>query len=425
MDSNTRAMVAVIGAGPFGVSIAAHLQSAGVNFRIFGKPMHRWQSLMPTGMFLKSEGRASNLSDPTRSHTLARYCSENALPYEEGGGPIPLEIFTRYALSFQRNLAPNVEEVMVTGIERSLDGFELQLANGRTAKAGKVIVATGLEHAAHIPPELAHLPHELLSHSGDHCDVSRFRGVEVTVIGGGQSALEAGALLSEAGASVSVLVRKPSLEWNQVPRVPKVVRRSLYERLRYPKSDLGTGLELWFCCAAPMLFRHLPQRIRLEKVKTVLGPAGAWWLKDRVVGRVQILLDHSVRRAEPKGPRAELQVSGQDGRVFDLKTDHVIAATGYRFDLQRLPFLSQSLKAQLRAELHGPRLSSTFESSVPGLYFTGLASANTFGPAMRHIQGTDFTARRISRHIVDELRHYPALPGFRPASDLKEQQIVK
>ena len=117
MDSNTRAMVAVIGAGPFGVSIAAHLQSAGVNFRIFGKPMHRWQSLMPKGMFLKSEGRASNLSDPTRSHTLARYCSENALPYEEGGGPIPLEIFTRYALSFQRNLAPNVEEVMVTDDE--------------------------------------------------------------------------------------------------------------------------------------------------------------------------------------------------------------------------------------------------------------------------------------------------------------------
>ena len=71
------------------------------------------------------------------------------------------------------------------------------------------------------------------------------------------------------------------------------------------------------------------------------------------------------------------------------------------------------------------RMFQTYFSQFPGLYFTGLASANTFGPAMRHIQGTDFTARRISRHIADELRHYPALPGFRPASDLKEQQIVK
>src|SRR6266404_6473751 len=156
MDSKLHATVAIIGAGPFGVSIAAHLQSAGVNFRIFGKPMHRWQFHMPKGMFLKSEGRASSLSDPTGRNTLARYCSENGLPYEEGGVPIPRDVFTRYALSFQRNLAPAVEEVMVTGVERSLYGFELQLANGTTANAGKVIVATGLEHAAHIPPELAH-----------------------------------------------------------------------------------------------------------------------------------------------------------------------------------------------------------------------------------------------------------------------------
>jgi lysine/ornithine N-monooxygenase len=393
----SNSIVAIIGAGPYGVSIAAHLQSAGIDFRIFGRPIYRWQCQMPKGMFLKSEGCASSLSDPTARYTLARYCAERGLPYGERGAPVSLEVFAQYALSFQRVLAPNVEEVMVEGVDASGDGFELRLADGTTMRASKVIVATGLEHAAHIPPVLAGLPSELLSHSADHYDLSRFKGREVTVIGGGQSALEAAALLSEEGATVRLVVRNPSLAWNQMPRF---VRRPFYQRLRRPLSNLGEGLELWACCTAPTLFHHLPQRIRFERVKTVLGPAGAWWLKDRVIGRVQTFLGHFVRRAEARSDLALLQLVGQDGQVVDVTTDHVIAATGYRFDLQRLPFLSQDLKSRLRAKQQQPVLSTHFESSVPGLYFTGLASASCFGPAMRFLHGADYTARRLSHHIV-------------------------
>ena len=412
MNCLSRHTVAIIGAGPYGISIAAHLQSAGIDFRIFGRPMYRWLCQMPKGMFLKSEGCASSLSDPTARYTLARYCAQSGLPYGERGAPVSLEVFTRYALSFQRVLAPTVEEVMVDAVDASGDGFELRLANGATVSVGKVIVATGLEHAAHIPPVLAGLPSELLSHSADHPDLRRLKGRDVTVIGGGQSALEAAALLSEEGATVRLVVRNPSLAWNPMPRF---VRRSLYERLRRPVSNLGQGLELWACCAAPTLFHHLPQRIRFERVKTVLGPAGAWWLKDRVVGRVQTFLGHFVRRAEARGDRAVLQVAGQDGQVLDLTTDHVIAATGYRFDLQRLPFLSQSLKSRLRAEERQPVLSSHFESSVPGLYFTGLASASCFGPAMRFLHGADYTARRVSQHIFAGQRQYGLPPAFQCA----------
>jgi len=397
MSCLSRHPVAIIGAGPYGVSVAAHLQSAGIDFRIFGRPMYRWLCQMPKGMFLKSEGCASSLSDPTARYTLARYCAERGVPYGERGTPVSLEVFTQYALSFQRALAPSVEEMMVDGVDASGDEFELRLADGATMRASKVIVATGLEHAVHIPPVLGGLPSELLSHSADHHDLSRLKGRDVTVIGAGQSALEAAALLSEEGATVHLIVRKPSLAWNQTPRF---LRRSLYQQLRRPVSNLGEGLELWVCCTAPTLFHHLPQRIRFERVKTVLGPAGAWWLKDRVMGRVQTFLGHFVRRAEAKGGRAVLQVAGQDGRLLDITTDHVIAATGYRFDLQRLPFLSQDLKSRLRAKQHQPVLSTHFEASVPGLYFTGLASASCFGPAMRFLHGADYTARRVSHHIV-------------------------
>jgi thioredoxin reductase len=370
---------------------------AGMDFRIFGRPMHRWQFQMPRGMFLKSEGCASSLSDPSGRHTLRRYCAENQLPYGESGVPVSLDVFTQYALSFQRNLVPNVEDVMITAVDPSKDGFELRLANGAVASAGKVVVATGLAYAEHIPSELAGLPCELLSHSSDHYDLSRFKGKDIVVIGAGQSALETAAVLSEQGACVRLVVRRASLNWNEAPRT---LRRPAYQRLRYPVSGLGMGLEPWAYCNAPNLFRYLPQQIRLRKVKTVLGPAGAWWLKDRVAGRLQVLNNTVVRRAEQRGSRVVLQAIGVGGQTLDLSTDHVIAATGYRFALGRLPFLSAALLSRLRSEQGFPALSANFESSVPGLYFTGIGSASSFGPAMRFLVGAGFTAYRVAGHIA-------------------------
>src|SRR5579872_3470032 len=114
----SRTAVAVIGAGPYGLSVAAHLRSAGVDFRIFGRPMYRWEQQMPRGMCLKSDGRASSLSDPDARYTLGRYCVEHGLPYSDRfGNPIPLELFTQYARWFRQNLALNVEEVMVTKVD--------------------------------------------------------------------------------------------------------------------------------------------------------------------------------------------------------------------------------------------------------------------------------------------------------------------
>src|SRR5215469_16703960 len=134
--------VAIIGAGPYGVSLAAHLKSTGIDFRIFGKPMYRWLCQMPKGMFLKSEGRASSLSDARASYTLARYCAEQGLPYAETGQPVSLELFTDYALWFQRLFAPNVEDVLVTNVEKVLDCFKLHLSDGSTMRASNVAVAT-------------------------------------------------------------------------------------------------------------------------------------------------------------------------------------------------------------------------------------------------------------------------------------------
>ena len=80
--------VAVVGAGPYGLSVAAHLRAAGVSFRQFGHPMNLWRSMMPQGMFLKSQGFASNLSDPAGTHTLEAFCLATARPYADYGLPV-------------------------------------------------------------------------------------------------------------------------------------------------------------------------------------------------------------------------------------------------------------------------------------------------------------------------------------------------
>src|SRR5438105_14828 len=215
--------VAVIGAGPYGLSIAAHLRSWGVNFRIFGTAMHCWLTRMPKGMFLKSEGCASNLFDPEGRQTLREYCTEKGLAYSHYGAPVSLEAFTQYGLSFQRRLVPTVEDVMVTGLDRLGHTFELRLATGEILRARNVVVATGMSHTAYIPETLSQLPTELVSHSESHHELSRFKGHDVTVIGGGQSALETAALLHEAGAEVRLLVRRPAICWNTAPKYHRSV----------------------------------------------------------------------------------------------------------------------------------------------------------------------------------------------------------
>lgn len=204
--------VAIVGAGPYGLSVAAHLRSRGVPFRIFGTPMHRWLAQMPVGMFLKSEWPASSLSDPAGRYTLQQFCAEAGLSY--GNGPIPIDTFTRYALSFQQRLVPTVEDVFVTALDRRPGGFDLKLANGEDIRAKSIVIATGLSHAEYIPEQLAQLPRELLSHSAAHRDLSPFRDRDVVVVGAGQSALETAALLNETQAKVCLLVRGSSLSWN-------------------------------------------------------------------------------------------------------------------------------------------------------------------------------------------------------------------
>src|SRR5579871_907574 len=171
--------VVIIGAGPYGLSIAAHLRAKGVEHRILGDPMQFWIGHMPKGMLLKSDGFASTLYDPAAEFTLQRYCEEHDIEYADLGIPVRVEDFCAYGVAFQRRFASNLENKKVTSIERTSDGLLLQLSDGESVAARNVVIATGLSHFEHVPSQLASLPSNLLSHSSAHADLEQFRGRDV------------------------------------------------------------------------------------------------------------------------------------------------------------------------------------------------------------------------------------------------------
>ncbi|MBO0785418.1 MAG: NAD(P)-binding domain-containing protein [Actinobacteria bacterium] len=387
----------IVGAGPYGLSLAAHLRRAGVSHRQFGHVMHPWRTAMPQGMFLKSQGFASSLSDPDGTHTLAAFCARTGRPYATYGLPVPLDTFVAYGQWFAREQAPDLEQTLVTSVTQASGGFEVELESGDRVRARSVVVAAGIEHFARTPAELADLPAELCSHSSQHPDLSVFAGRTVAVLGAGQSALESAALLHEQGASVTLIARTQQLAWNGAPLDPD---RPLLRRLREPEAELGSGWGTWFYSRHPDLFRHLPERTRVYRARTALGPAGASWLRPRVEGKFPVLTGCRLDWAKPDGDAVCLGLTSRDGSHREVTADHVIAATGYQADLGRLAFLGEPLRSRLGTVAGTPAVSARYESTVPGLYFAGPAVAPVFGPVMRFVCGSAHPAAVISRRLA-------------------------
>ncbi|WP_110945450.1 NAD(P)-binding domain-containing protein [Streptomyces avicenniae] len=385
----------VVGAGPYGLSIAAHAAAAGLDLRVIGRPMASWRDHMPDGMYLKSEPWASNLSSPGTADTLAAYAAAHGLRAEHGR-PLPIGAFTRYGLWFAERLPVPVEERVVTAVLPHGAGFRVETADGETMLTRNVALAIGVMPFVNLPGALRELPVGLASHSSDHQDLGRFRGRDVVVLGAGQAALETAALLAEGGARPVVVARAGAVRWNTLP-VP--LRRSALAKLRAPHSGLGIGWSSWAWSCLPGGVRLLPAGVRTHIADTALGPAGAWWLRERVEEVVPVRLGLRVVRAvgSDVGVRLDLAAASGPGVRESAEADHVVAATGFEPDLRRLRLLDAGLREELRTVrgTWAPDLDAGFESSRPGLFFAGLLTAPVFGPSMRFVHGATYTAARL------------------------------
>jgi lysine/ornithine N-monooxygenase len=386
--------VAIVGAGPYGLSLAAYLKDRGVRHRIFGTPMQTWSEHMPAGMSLKSDPFASNLYDPGGRFTLENYMRSIGQPYDPTGWSVPLETFVAYGNWFQAQTAPDLDRREVRNIEASGQDFILDLDDNDQVQAKQVVLAVGIRDFAHVPPAFATVPAELMSHSSQIADPARFAGRDVTVLGAGASAIDLVMLLHEACATVRLVARAPRLDFHSGDQG----RRPLLARMRRPTSGVGPGWKSLLVSEAPGVFARLPESLRLDTVRKMLGPAAGKGVRERVEGKAPLLLGHKVVdvRARQDGLSIDLESSSGATRI---ETDHLIAATGYRAEVARLDFIAQPLKQRISLVAGSPRLGLDFQSSVPGLYFVGLAAANRFGPVQRFAFGARFAAKTLAARL--------------------------
>lgn len=377
----------VIGAGPYGLSAAAYLKAQGTPTLVFGKTMEFWQK-MPSKMYLKSVWTASTFGDPGGLYSLDQYVKAMKTTKQE---PVPLSFFLEYGHWFQQHAVPDVDPTYVQRLARDGKGFHLDLADGRTVKANRVIVAVGIELFTYVPDFARDIPDSLASHTQYHNDFSGFKGRRTIVIGSGQSGLETAALLHEAGADVELIARGPII-W---------IDRRLYRRtgaarhIFYPPTDVGPpGLNQ--LTARPLLYRRLSDETRQSLARRAIRPAGADWLRVRVEQQVRLTPFTQIQKMTPQGQSVRLELG--DGTTREA--DYVFLGTGFKPDFEKLPFIDPALRAQIQGRNGFPVLNEWLESSVPHLHFAGALGGFTFGPICRFVAGSTFSARQIARSAV-------------------------
>ena len=379
----------VVGAGPYGLSISAHLRGAGVSHRVFGETMAFWSRGMPKGMCLRSSARASSLSDPKGALTIEAFAVEQGVSI---GPPLPIESFIAYGHWFAERAGVEVDSRLVDDLSVANGVFVASLDDGEEVRSHRVVLAAGSEPFQWTPPEFRGLPPNLVSHTSDHNDLSVFAGKELLVLGAGQAGVEYAAIASEQGANVRLVLRRPSVRW--LTRSAKLHDIALLKTLLYAPSDVGpAGLSR--VVSAPGLFRVLPSTLRDKSTRRCSRPAAASWLVERT---------QNIPFETGRGIRS---VGDNDGRVrivFDggseLEADHLILATGYKVDLGNYGFLAPQLLATIRTADGFPVLGPGFTSSVRGLHIVGWPATGSYGPLMRHVVGTEYAGKALATRLA-------------------------
>ena len=368
----------VIGAGPYGVAIAAHARARGLDTAIVGRPMRLWREHMPPGMFLRS-GPDWHL-DAGGVHTFEAYLGTRGLA-AAAVDPVPLDVFLGYTDWFIAATGLGIRDDIVTRLRRGGGRFVADLASGGRIVADRVVAATGIAPFQRRPAWAGGLPAAVVTHTCDLIDFAPLAGTRVLIVGGRQSAYEWAALAADHGAAaVHVVHRHPTPRFEKVSWrfVDAYVEQSIAERgwwRRLPAAEQqAIGRRFW------------------EVGRLTLEP----WLPARLpASRVESHPDAEVVSATAAGEGVSVRLS--TGRRLDV--DRVVLATGYAPQLAKLDYLAPLVGDVAQADGF-PVLDEGFQSSVPGLYFTGFAATRDFGPFFGFTKGCPAAATILVRELI-------------------------
>lgn len=368
----------IVGAGPYGLAAAAYAKATGLQAVIVGKPLELWKTGMPRGMFLRS-GPDWHL-DAREVATFEAYVTERGLTPRETK-PLPINIFLDYVSWFMGRYDIVPRNAHVTHLARSAGGaYVATLDDGSRISAANVLLALGFGFFKHLPHDLtSKLPPGSYSHTADSVDFDYYRNKRVLIIGGRQSAYEWAALIRERGADQIHLTHRhaeprfvePDWSW-----VQPMARRALVDHSWWRRLPIGEQVrvidDFW-----------ATGRLTLEP-----------WLDERVhQPNVHIHERTKIASVDEDG-RDQYDVVLDDGSR--LNVHRIILATGYLPDMRNVAILDRAtILDRLRIVDGFPALDSEFQTSLTGLYVTGLAATRDFGPFFSVTVGCAVAARII------------------------------
>jgi cation diffusion facilitator CzcD-associated flavoprotein CzcO len=368
----------VIGAGPYGLAVAAHARQRGIGTVTVGSPMGFWRQQMPAGMFLRS-GPDWHL-DVGHEHSFTAFLTERNLTTADVD-PIPISIYLEYADWFTAEKRLPVDDVRVSRLVRSGGRFVAELVDGEDILADAVVSAPGIAHFAALPPWAAALPEQRWAHTVDLVDFEQLRGARCLIIGGRQSAYEWAALLCDHGAERIDIVHR-----QDVPRFAAAdwsfVDDHIADTLRTPG---------WWR-SLPAAQREAINRRFWEVGRLTLEP----WIIPRLDARVHRWPRREVTRADDDGLSARVTLSTGER----LDADFIVFATGYRADLQAVPYLTDLVGDAILVKDGYPILDESFASTTPGLYIAGFPATQDFGPFFGFVRGAIPTAAIIVEDLL-------------------------
>jgi len=361
---NIKTDLLIIGAGPFGLSMAAYAKHHNLDFLIVGKTMEFWKNNMPDGMYLRS-GIDWHI-DPVEEHTFYNFLeSQNGKPADTN--PISLNLYLQYTEWFRRGKGIDPINSYVTKLDNSKENnypFKAYMDNGSVIESKATVIAIGFGYFKYIPEELSSdIPDDKFSHTCDLVNFSNLKSKSCLIIGGRQSAFEWASLISKAEANkIYVAHRHKTPEFKQsdwlwvTPIVEEMADNSeYYVKLSKEEKEVINNR---FWKEGRLKLEPWLAGIKYDKKINIYPESKIASISINDRGLIQVLLD--------RGDRFEV--------------DHIIFATGYKVDISRVPFLSSGNVLENIEKNNGyPKLKTGMQSSVPGLYFTSFPATQDYG----------------------------------------------
>lgn len=362
--------LAVIGAGPTGMSIAAHAESHGLDYAVIGESWAFWHRHM-IPLPLRSPPTSTNIDTPRSGFQFLDFARQFKRPEAKR---ISFPEFAAYASWFatQHKLRP--VRLAVQMLRRDREAWFIQTPRG-AIRARHVVVAVGLNGMQRLPDEAVRHPQLYTAVSEIKC-FGEFRGKRVAVIGGGQSAAEAALSLAATGANAHLVVRGPRVIFRSLHSPGALVFKFLFKR-------------------ADRFIAFLPAFLQTQLLRFLTKGTVEPELRDELERRdVRI---HTSSQVVPTISSRQMRLEICSHETDSIPVDHAVLGTGYAFDVRRIPFLRDVPVAHVGGL---PRLNRYGESSAPGLYFCGIAALRLIGPQAQFVFGTKKLSPRIMAGIL-------------------------